>query len=299
MRAAKDPVYQNILTEVCQRNVSESTYQLLLSRVCDLDSLPPNIPIITPRRLPNYHFNETLAFKAAQNSTLFIFVASYFYQKKLVTDPQFLAQLKADKIPPTRKSLYHKISVAPDSPVVLLENLSNYKKYGYNNGTTGTIVAVSSKHPPHLASNMKIYLHEVTVYFLPHKLNSDMKQIFVPGMAPGVIPIKYSTSTRKVFLPGFSVTVNMHQLPLTGAYAITCYKSQGRTFESAIVDLSYYQCPTASPYVMLSRIKSLNGLYILKHFKKNALNRPLSLPLKEAIARLTNLSMRTLSEENI
>lgn len=53
----------------------------------------------------------------------------------------------------------------------------------------------------------------------------------------------------------------MEQIPLKLAYAITIHKSQGQTFTSAVVDCSrIFTC--GQVYVALSRIKSLDGLFI-------------------------------------
>ncbi|KAJ6484117.1 hypothetical protein C8R45DRAFT_767690, partial [Mycena sanguinolenta] len=49
---------------------------------------------------------------------------------------------------------------------------------------------------------------------------------------------------------------------------ITAHKSQGKTLPHAVVNLR--DCSgTESPYVMLSRVMSLDGLLILKNFPKS------------------------------
>ena len=59
--------------------------------------------------------------------------------------------------------------------------------------------------------------------------------------------------------------VSRTQLPLTGAYAETDYKAQGHTYARGIIDLADAKAG-ASPYVMLSRFRSLDSLLLLRPF---------------------------------
>ena len=58
------------------------------------------------------------------------------------------------------------------------------------------------------------------------------------------------------------------QVPILPGFVMTVHKSQGATAERAIVDLDGCK-GTESPYVMLSRVKSLAGLVILRLFSIN------------------------------
>ncbi|PBK92430.1 hypothetical protein ARMGADRAFT_930135 [Armillaria gallica] len=49
------------------------------------------------------------------------------------------------------------------------------------------------------------------------------------------------------------------------AFAFTAHKAQGQTMESVLIDLKPCR-GTESPYVMVSRVKSLSGLLILRPF---------------------------------
>ena len=59
--------------------------------------------------------------------------------------------------------------------------------------------------------------------------------------------------------------LGIRQLPLTLCWALTIHKSQGLTLDSAIIDAGDNIFEYGQIYVALSRIKSLNGLF-LKEF---------------------------------
>ncbi|KAJ3846652.1 hypothetical protein EV368DRAFT_20136, partial [Lentinula lateritia] len=74
---------------------------------------------------------------------------------------------------------------------------------------------------------------------------------------------------------------------------MTTHKAQGQTMHSAIVDIE--SCHgTEAPYVMLSRVKTLNGLLVLRPFQLRKIQCHQSQDNRIEQQRLRYLSLTTI-----
>ncbi|KAJ7448420.1 hypothetical protein FB451DRAFT_1396677 [Mycena latifolia] len=76
---------------------------------------------------------------------------------------------------------------------------------------------------------------------------------------------------------------------------MTAHKAQGKTLAVVIVDLESTS-GTESPYVMLSRAKSLNGVFILRPFSQKVLQRHPNQDVRNEFRRLDMLCHQTIMQ---
>jgi len=114
-----------------------------------------------------------------------------------------------------------------------------------------------------------------------------------PGHVP-VHPVKVSCVHTIWQHDGNKIQYNFQrfQLLLTPAFAFTDYKCQGRTLQKAVVDLAEGVTSTGM-YVMLSRVRRLEELLILRPFKESLLDARIPPALHDELKRLEECARNT------
>ena len=132
---------------------------------------------------------------------------------------------------------------------------------GLTNGLRGTLIGVETNNSNEISSLIKKF---------ENPEHGKMKQNANPGLAlkyPGGTPIEkvsfgFSLSKSK---RGSIATAKVIQFPIRLAFAATSHKIQGQTVKKprkVVIDLESVFQP-AMAYVMLSRVESIEQLYIL------------------------------------
>ncbi|MCK2034808.1 AAA family ATPase [Microbacterium sp. SSW1-49] len=106
------------------------------------------------------------------------------------------------------------------------------------NGTIGTVVRI-------LGSSVRVDI--------------DGEEVDVEPAVWERFRYAYDQNTKKL---SRDVVAEFTQFPLRLAWAVTIHKSQGKTYERAIIDLGSGAFAPGQTYVALSRLTSLEGLYL-------------------------------------
>ena len=171
------------------------------------------------------------------------------------------------------------LSVIPGTPLMIMDNIDI--PLGLVNGAIVEFYGFADSNGALIRDEIITTLPTYMLIKLKHDVGVE---IALPGLPPSVVGIEPKLLTYK--LAGLGKAATYSQFPVTFAYAITDYKCQGQTFKWVVVDLKKPNggySPTSSPYVQLSRAKTLVSLSILRPFDPGELLTPLS---KDLLAEL-------------
>jgi hypothetical protein len=230
-------------------------WKVLKSRILGRTEQQPDIhstPIIVSRNSLRCKINEVFSDHFEGQKKTFDAIDSC-NSKNLSAFPLLkkrLLKMQNSDIP-----LMGELVVFVNMKVMITQNIST--RIGLSKGTKGRIVGWND---------------EVILI----KSDLEIPQKF-PGLDPNVVPIKRTTCRFKVQ----DLKISRSQFPIIPAYALTDYRSQGDTYTSAIVDLRVPPnggwCLYEAVYVMLSRVSTLDGLFILCNFDEKYRKPPGSL----------------------
>jgi len=232
----KDPEYIQVLHEIRKGGISKKSMNLLKQRVMN----PPK-DIAPPIRLfaRKYQTDEynRKNMEALQGQT-------YTYQYTHNYSPTISEKEKITRAPTTKEvdieikqmlqnnSFVSALDLKIGCRVMCLVNIRteddpHKSEILVCNGSTGNVIDIVESNPKVRFDNG--YVHT----FEPHVYRSD-----------------------KI------IGLHIEQIPLCQAYAITIHKCQGATLDSAYIDLGDNVFAEGQSYVALSRVKSLEGLYL-------------------------------------
>ena len=120
-------------------------------------------------------------------------------------------------------------------------------------------------------------------YIHPNPAASHPHRVIISTLKAAVT-FKYN-STRKL-------SFTRSQLPLIPAFAFTAHNAQGRSLDTACLDLESTRS-TAAAYVMLSRLRSTAGLAILRPFDFKRISTHIMPDLRRELTRLDDLAAET------
>jgi ATP-dependent DNA helicase PIF1 len=163
--------------------------------------------------------------------------------------------------------------------VMVLENVAF--SVGVVNGAEGTVTDVKY--------TLNSRGHRVASVVFVHIPGSGLR---IDGLLPDVVPLFPQSVRIKYKVKGsdgdvVTRTFTRKQIPIIPAYSYTDFKSQGRTLEYVIVDLATAR--TQGVYVMLSRVKSLHGLAILRWFPATKIYQRVSQEMRSELERINSL----------
>jgi ATP-dependent DNA helicase PIF1 len=220
----EDPIFQKILSEAREGSLTEDSITLLQSRMnLKWKKLKIRPTLLFTRRNEVDHVNDI-------NMKLLLSDEKVDREVYLAS-PKDLSSLKAEDRHLIEKmdkdSQYTtQLTLAVGAQVMLLINKDF--ELGHMNGSRGVVTGFTETRLPIIQ-----FKNGDPVTIEKHTWESNEK----PGL------------TRK-------------QIPLRLAYAITIHKAQGATLDSALIDIGKSTFEAGQAYVALSRVKSLEGLYV-------------------------------------
>ena len=293
-RQAGDKTYADLLSRVRigevkgpDGNRSTSDFAILKTRYAD--RLAENgllnfqdTPIVVGRRKIRDLLNLRIMGHYAHrlNATIHLYHAKDKIDGQLVTGDRRSELWKLSSTN-TQDSL-GKLPLFPGMKVMVQENLAFTSRVV--NGTEGTVRDIVYEEEGGKRYPVTVYVHIPGAGRICASAVDDVVPIF-PEWTSFVL-------RRRPGEPGKNVSVSRLQLPLLPAYAYTDYKSQGRSLDSAIVDPASAST-LQGVYVMLSRLRALDGLVILRPFNSAKLEQRLSQELRKELKRLDELDATT------
>ena len=236
-----------MLNEIREGNVSDETDRLLKSRLnlnFSKEEIQPT-KIFTRRDIVDKINKEGLDAINGEER-----VYKIFTKGKVSTDSIKNGIARMDTSAQYQNELVLKVG----AQVMLIANVS--QEEGLVNGRLGIVTGFKESES-----------------IMVERLNKVGKPITVPNITPIRVTVRFK-GDKEVDISPYdwkledNENVMRCQIPLILAYAITTHKCQGSTLDSAYIDIGSSIFEYGQAYVALSRVKSLDALYLHDYSRK-------------------------------
>ncbi len=217
-----DPVFLKILRQIRRGGISLKMLEILMTRVGHPQDPKHTPTIITPKRGLCQKINDESLAKL--DGAVKVFRMSVDRETRTFV-PEAVIQAETRTLKKCAMEEILRLKVG--SQVMCVVNLDLDSETPIVNGSRGVVKSFLNEYPIVEFQNGRVSLMK------PHKIASDT----VDGLS-------------------------LSQVPLIPAWAITTHKSQGVTLESAIIDAGSENFEYGQIYVALSRVKTLDGVYL-------------------------------------
>lgn len=279
--------YAELLERLRHGRCSQADYDLLNTRLSS--NCQPSVnetwldtPIVVSSNAAKDALNEHAsgAFAKQYGLDLDWYYARDFHHGRPIDDPRIKDELYNYHSGRTSHRL-HRLPLMVGLPVMLSQNYD--VDNGAVNGTIGRIRSIRYESEGGLRHALSCVLTcpTYTGVALPH-LNAMEFAVLEDSVD---ITLEHPHSMKRLVL-------KRKQLPITPAFAFTVYKSQGLTLASAAVDIESCRT-TEEAYTMLSRVKSLKSLLILRPFSADRISCRQSEDSRTEFKRLNQLHLMT------
>jgi ATP-dependent DNA helicase PIF1 len=255
-----DPVFQKVLNEIRFGKCSDESYEILKSRMIKKKRIHKIIPtkLFSLNKDVEYVNNKELEKLISEGAEWHTFKAKYLFaynrtrraKKDIIEDYKTLM----------KQCVSDEIKLAVGTQIIFKKNIP---EIGIANGTRGAVISFIEKKVPDGPTGPTGPLDK----FIDNKPKNEVSTflpvvVLLNGRELIVEPIQfeYEGPTDGYTLPSFKM--KMFQLPCKLGFATSIHASQGLSLDFLEADLGSSIFEFGQTYVSLSRVRTLEGLFI-------------------------------------